>query len=768
MLSKNLIAVYILGLVLLGSCGKDESDIVDSGKIKTGPRIEIFRQIVPAAGAFLQVSTANAQVDSMSLQIRPGTYSEDKEFVISYYEIQSHAFGAQFNPVSPLIEVENGGAFGNKVMYMSFKTAAAVHQKLAPFYYDRASGRLESIPIISSVGGRITIAVRHFSLIVVGAFEKEVVELGGFYETYFDPELNGWSFANEGTWSSLGNCAGMSMGAAYYYQNRKTSLLLKEHFDNNGYGFKTPQVPVDDADGLRFVSALQDLYNKTWEGGYSDVFAANFSSTDEDNFWSMAYSMYLNHDPQLLYVGNAINSQYAHMVLATAFEFIGDEVHIKIYDPNYPKQLGIMKYNAIENRFLPYVSAENAQAIENNRYYEFRQIVHIPLSSIVSVSQVDALFLKTANHTIASELFPSYEVYANPLDTRFSKVKLKEAFQGDINKLPFDEFYITVETAGASDTLKFSEALHYLNPQTNLWEVQDPSGLLKLLQPKGHWLGVHVTGERFGNSKIWVGFHYYKIEIQKIWLEAKPEEASPNQEVEFTVRSNGMIPDGARLSWDFGNGKKKTVYNDTITSSTYSTAGEYNVAVQVFDVAANKEFGNASIKIQVKEKQYDRLNISFTGNNAGDKPFLFDDGHQEATLSYSNVPAFYALPKLTWSGLSFNAEFDYGDTTTFYKQTMEGILSADLSTIKELKASYYTESDQSIYESSVIFKNLPIKERDSEQMLIDIRGIATNDYFVNASAMLKIKMPNGSIVTKYSLNNVDRSKARIYVYFSND
>ncbi|MBK8956097.1 MAG: PKD domain-containing protein [Saprospiraceae bacterium] len=560
----------------------------------------------------------------------------------------------------------------------------------------------------------------------------------------------------------------MSIGASYYYQDRKTSLLLKEHFDNHGYWFQTPMLSDDDADGLRFASALQSLFDETWNGAFSEVFLANFTSSDEDNFWSMAYSLFFNRDPQLMFVGNAVNSNYSHMVVATSFEFVGDEVHIQIYDPNYPDNLGLMKYNLIENKFLPYVSAENAQAIEENRYYEFRKIFHIPLSTVVSKKQVDALFLKTGDHSIAKELFPSYEVYANPIDVRFQKIKLQEAFNGEINNLPFDEFFITVEADETADTIRFSEILHYLNPQTKEWDVQDPAESLKLLQPTDNLIGVNIMGERFNNSDMWIGFHYYKIEVQKIWLEADQTEFSVGEEVQFYVRSNGTIPDGARLLWDFGNGNKKTVYNDTLMSYKYSMPGDYTVNVEVYDVVNSRDFGKANIKVQVKEDNYERLDILFVGNKAGDKPFYFDDGHYEGTLSYSNVPAFYALPILNWNGLKFIAEFDYGDATIFYKQKLEGQISADLKQLIALKGYYYWENDQAIYESNVEFKNLPISERNSEQMNIDVSGISAQQHFVNTSAILKTKLPNGNVVPKYSLVNIDWAKARIYAQFTKD
>lgn len=759
--------VYTL-LIGLCACGKDDNSSSDSGKIELGTRVEVFRKTIATQGGILTVPSKGSPIDELAIDVKGNTYPESKEFVVAYYPINSHAFGTDFKPVTPVIEVNNGGDYAGKVMYLSMNISKGDHEKLAPFYYDRATGKLESIPIIGYKDGKLTIALRHFSLIVVGSFEKELFALGGFYETYFDPSVNGWSFTNSGSWSSIGNCAGMCIGAAFYYQNRSGTILLKDHFDNHGYWFQTPSLETDDADGIRFASALQYLYDKTWNGAYSELFEENFNSSDEDNFWSMVYSMFMNKEPQLICVGKAVNTEFGHMVLATSYEFIGDEVHFRIYDPNYPNQLNVMKYNLQSNTFLPYISAENTQAILENRYYEFRQIVHIPLSTVVSKREVDALFLKTADHTIASDIFPYYEVYAVPTAEGYDEVKLQDATKGIINYLPFNEFTLALKVNLPYVVDSFGIASHFQNPETKEWEIQDPVSLINLTKPGNQLLGVHVNANRFNNPKIWTGFQYYKIEYQNIWIEADPEEAQINENIKFQLRSNGKIPDGARIVWDFGNGQKKAIYNDTLTNFSYSAAGSYTVKADVFDVITNKEFGKSSIQIEVSEQKYERLDAIIQGKNVGDKPFHYDDGHVESTISYSNIPAFFELPKLIWTDHSFQAEFDYGDTTVFYKQLLTGVLSSDLKTILSLHLNYYYETDELIYESDVVMENLSVKEFNKDQLYVDIQGVATKSHIIQLRSVYKNKLPNGTIVIKSSLSNVDYDKTRIYVQFTND
>lgn len=765
---KYLVSFILFPIIIITSCSKDDGISLDSGKIKTGPRKEVHRQLIPVSGGTIDIPNTGTPVDEMTITIPENSYTNDKEFIIAYYEILDHAYGSKFKPVTPLIEVNNGGDFADRVMYLGVQTSASPEQKLAPFYYDRVTGKLESIPILASFDGVIAIAVRHFSLIVVGSFEKEVIELGGSYSTYFDPKINGWSFANEGNWVEFGTCAGMSIGAAYYYQNRKSSLRLAEHFDNPAYGFRTPDRPYDDVEGIRFATLLQQLFDKSWQGAYGDIFESNFAGSDEDNFWSMIYGIYFNQDPQLVCVAPKDNTLTGHMVVATAYEFNATEVNISIYDPNYPQYLGNLKYDHVSKQFKPYTSAENSIALQNGFTYNFEIIKHIPLSTVVSTKEVDRLFAKTGNFTIGKDVFPNYNIYAEPIDNRYQAIKLTEALDGSKNGLPFDEFKLKFEGLGPYQSINYEKSVYYLHPLTKEWIYFENFESIKLGLTGEHLLGVHVYSAKGANPRSWIGFHYFKIEVQPIWLTASTLDAGINQMIQFEVRSNNTIPNGARFEWDFGNGVKRTIQNDTTLNYAYPTTGKYNVTVRVFDTKENKEFGKAGITINVSEKKFDRVDVIFSGLNTGDKPFVFDDGHREGNMSFSNIPAFFPHPKLTWTGNQFMAEFDYGDTTVFEKQKIWGVLSDDLNTLKEVHGYYYVEDDSHIYENTLSFKDLPVLQRDPERLISDVKGTQTEPKLISANTVYKEKQANGTLIVKYSLSSIEFSKARIYIHFTND
>ncbi len=140
--------------------------------------------------------------------------------------------------------------------------AASAGAGLMAFYYDAAKGTLEGIPTLRRGAGFLEVAVRHFSLIVVSDFQKELLEGGGGFDTFFEPEENGWSFVNYGSAVTDGNCAGMCIGAAYFYRNFSSTLRVSSHFDNSALWFPTPEIWQDDATALKFVSdqrAAEDI-----------------------------------------------------------------------------------------------------------------------------------------------------------------------------------------------------------------------------------------------------------------------------------------------------------------------------------------------------------------------------------------------------------------------------------------------------------------------------------------------------------------------------
>ncbi|MFA6235644.1 MAG: hypothetical protein WC824_15855, partial [Bacteroidota bacterium] len=259
LLRSSLFLLIIATLVfLIPACSGDDpsSPGGDSGKVKTGEMKQVFEQSV-SSGTTVTVNAAGTAVDGLVLDVPEGAYSSSRSVTISYADITGHDFGTNFNPVTPLIRIENGGDFAEKPMRLRIPLPDMAGRFPVAFYYDRAAGTLEAIAPVGRSDTWLDVAVRHFSEIVVSATQIQLLRDGGGFHTFFDPQVNGWSFVNYGAYPEPeGMCAGMSIGAARFYKNFSASLLLNSHFDNEQYWFQTPKVWEDDATGIKFCGEL--------------------------------------------------------------------------------------------------------------------------------------------------------------------------------------------------------------------------------------------------------------------------------------------------------------------------------------------------------------------------------------------------------------------------------------------------------------------------------------------------------------------------------
>lgn len=410
----------IILILLLVGCNKDDNNpISESGKIKTDHSVFVTKKSIPASGGQLNVIGTQTPLEGLSIMIPRDAYSDSKEFTISYANITSHELGSYFNPVSPLIEIDNGGFYADKFMQLKIPVSPHPGYYRLALYYDKKTGELEGIPIIKSEDSSITIGLRHFSFIVVTEIQKNILIQGTGFHTFFEPATNGWSFPNYGTYAEPGGiCAGMSIGAAYYFKNFNASINLGTFFDNDKLWFTTPAFWEDDAKGLSFATAIHKTYSSNSQ---NNVFDPILVASEDDRFWSIIYNMLINNQPQLIYV-HATDSAVAHMIIGFAYEVNANEAKIKVYDPNYPRLENEIKFNLVSKTFVPYTSASNAKALEDGDVYNFNEIALFPLSSAISNEQMDLLWNKVQNNSIGKNLFPYYKIYAVPKDHMIKKL----------------------------------------------------------------------------------------------------------------------------------------------------------------------------------------------------------------------------------------------------------------------------------------------------------------------------------------------------------
>jgi hypothetical protein len=191
----------------------------------------------------------------MVIEVPAGAYPGGKTFTISYKLITGDP-GANINPLTPLITVENGGAFADDVMTVTIPVAIPAGYFAMGFFVDE-NGKLEGMPLVAETPTSITVATAHFSSFFIAMLADTL--LTGTIDTGFRPMTDDWQFANDGSYIEPGgHCTGQALTAMWYYieRSQQGTSTLWNRFDNNGDAPATPDLWQDDSLGYRLASSL--------------------------------------------------------------------------------------------------------------------------------------------------------------------------------------------------------------------------------------------------------------------------------------------------------------------------------------------------------------------------------------------------------------------------------------------------------------------------------------------------------------------------------
>jgi hypothetical protein len=725
-LHASLVAIALV----LGACSGDDpaSPNGDSGKIRTGEMKQVFEESV-APGGTVTVSAAGTAVDGLSLEVPTGAYTTATQVKISFADITGHDFGASFDPVTPLIHIENGGAFAAKPMRLRIPLPDLGGRFPVAFYYDRAAGTLEAIAPVGRSATWLDVAVRHFSEIVVSATQVQLLRDGGGFHTFFDPKVNGWPFVNYGCYpEDKGMCAGMSIGAAHFYRNFSASLLLSAHFDNDRYWFQTPKVWSDDATGIKFCGELQKAFvtsNAFWTSGGGTPFDGFTGMSETDQFWSLCYAMLVINQPQFLYLavrGNA--AAPAHAIIAYAYEIAGSEGRLKVYDPNYPGSEGTIIFDFATGKFHPYTSAANTRAMEEGSLFAFDQIVFIPLSTICDVKEIDRIWQKVGAKSIGEGQYPTYELWAVPVDNEeLPRVKLLDAATGRTTFLPYKDF--TVEIVPSDKSIPFSLTGWVDLPDIGEIEKREPAGILTIERPsKDNLIGIQVNAKPAGEKDFsWAGFHWFKIRLQSLWIEPADTAVGVNQELKLVARHNRTAPAGARFEWDFGDDKTETRTGDSTVTHAFEEAGEYEVMVTMYAPGNSEPAGSAHAVVHVSE--FRTMAVTLSGmDTTPPSTIKTKDGSDIPSMSWSNKIG--AAPVITWNKKEFSVEYSYTMSRIDWHTRISGHLTEDGKSIAVLTAITTGYGYDGAYQHSaaIALTNFPIESAPGAPMGLTLTGPA--------------------------------------------
>ncbi|PLX32946.1 MAG: hypothetical protein C0600_01320 [Ignavibacteria bacterium] len=685
------ILILVAALLFPIACSEDDGGTGpggDSGKIVTGESAQVLQGNLGSEGGTVAVTQSDAALNGLELTVPSGAYSSGIQISVHEAQIESHDFGADFDPVSPLIRVDNGGEFAGIPMTLHIPLPDLQGRFPVAFYYDRPAGTLEAITPVGRGEDYLDVAVRHFSEIVVSATQIELLKQGGGFHTLFDPAVNGWSFVNYGTSPEFdGVCGGMSIGAARFHRDFSTSLAIKTHFDNDEYWFRTPKVWQDDANALRYVTELQHEFvtsSNIWTLDGKSPLDPIWTRSEEDHFWSICYALLVLNQPQFLFLGVKNSDEDGHAIIAYAYEISGNTGTLKVYDPNYPGKEGEITFDLTAKAFRPYTSAVNATALADGDTYAYNEIIFIPLSTLCDAGKLDAIWQKVSDGSIGDNIFPRYEAYAVPVDNEdLPRVKLLDATSGKTTFLPYNKFRVELDMA---DPTLVTKTIGWVDlPDIKEIEKRDPSGEITLENPgEENLVGIEVDVlPQSGRSHSWAGFQWYKIRMQSLWLEPADTNIAIGQEAELTARNNGTAPPNARFEWDFGDGNTQTVHGDSTVSHPYLEVGSYTVTVSMYDGQSTEALGSAEATVNVTEF----LTIAITLQGMSTTPpstIKATDGADIPSITISNKVG--SKEPLVWNENRFSVDYSYTLYDIDFNTRISGRLAADGKSIETLTA----------------------------------------------------------------------------------
>jgi hypothetical protein len=393
-----------------------------SDMIALGRREKVSPQKIISAEGTLTVNDPGNPIDGLSISVPEGAYENETPFTISTRPIEEHKFGPDFNPVTPLIHVDNGGAFAADAITVGIPIQISPNEFAMAFYYDDRSGELEGIPLLELTTDKVTLLTSHFSDFVITKIPFSEL-LNTNVDTGFAPGLDDWQFVNEGsTIAPGGHCSGQSLTMMWYYYEKYLGAgerRLYGRYDNNNYGYGTIDFQQDDSWGYRWASVAQV---DQWDKGKA-VFRFMGIASPSLTWYSFAYAMKLTGEPQYVAIGRYVQEQDAqgqnkdvrkgHALVAYKIE--GNRLWVA--DPNYPGQSD--RYIAFENGALqPYASGDNARDIAANGVRVYPEIAYVGKTSMVDWNKIGAEYEKLLEGKAGEGFFPaeiiSYLAEFNP------------------------------------------------------------------------------------------------------------------------------------------------------------------------------------------------------------------------------------------------------------------------------------------------------------------------------------------------------------------
>ncbi len=690
-----------------------------TGTISTGKTVAAGTVTVAPSGGSLTVSEPDTPITGLTLTVPADAYSTTKQFKISYAPIESQSFGADLNPATPLISIDNGGAFAGAMMEVTIPVAIPADSFAMGFIYDKATRKLEGMPLLAESATSITVGTCHFTDFLVSLIPQ--AKLKRDIDSGFRPGIDDWQFTNYGSYISAGgNCAAQSLTALWYYctQPDGRDLTLYGRYDNNGLSPKTPALEYDDSLGIRFVSTVmkdidQSAFNYQIQKAVRGV-------NDALHWNAFAYAIQLTGEPQ--YVGISASAGGGHAMIVYRIK----DGQLYIADPNYPGNTE-RRIAYANGKFTPYESAATKKEIEEGKSISFESIGYMAKSALTDWGKIAQRWQQMKAGTVGADLFPAYKlVYLN-------------------DKGQYEELKDGTTVAGN----KVNLAADYNGTRTGVFVFRDgvalqwdANGAFEL-KSGNNLLGIYVT-KQLNNEYEYVDFKYVNVVYGGLTLKPATQEGFPNQNLSFSFELSQPAPSGSKFEWYVDGVLKKTGYDFGLTVF-FTDEGTHTIVVKVVDSTGKTVLqaqGTAVIKPRLSTttaapsqlallQQSKAFAGTFQGQASTRKWVSSGEttevGYFQCTWPWDSSTGTL---NITWSGASFSGTKtkNYGSGTTV--EEVSGSVSVDGKTLLSLSYSFKQSSSNTasngvwVIETtrSFSFQNVPIGGLDSARYGPELQG----------------------------------------------
>ncbi len=762
--SLYLVRIFTLISVLfiLNSCDSFFNNEKPSNNLITEEEVEVASETVSSSGGTVIVDDPSSEIDGMEIMVPEGSYSNSRTFRITTAAISSHNLGEYFNPITPLIQIENGSGYADSIMEVTIPISIEDGEIPLGFYYDEITGKLEAIPVKSYTNNSITLLTRHFmpaselsgddeglkginidatTNMIISSLQESIILKQTVINSGFKPGVDDWEFINYGSYiAPPGHCAGQSMTSLWYYYEKKLkgekSLFHKYDLINNN--IKPSFMSVDNSLGYRFASVIQNDFNFN---GWLESLSLQ-SSKPAFVFTYFAAAILVTGEPQFILINNS-QGRGGHAMIVYKVNL--QEGKLYIADPNYPNNRApgngtesIRVVELVNGRLKSYETGLSA----GTESIPMDQIGFAGKTAYIEWSQINKRFKQLADSTIgniAPNTFPQYTISVDD----YIDFKLIDGFTTDKDSLCFYAECPSAEIFSLVDGKKKIplDAFDTDGNQIEKWNgltYNAKVGLKPGLNKIGLYIYAKRTGVNYSNGQpkyLFIDFKWFDVYYSKLKIDPDPIVGEPGKDIEIIAMSQGTAPKDSKYVWNFGDGTKEvTEKNDSIVNHTFSKEGDFKVTVDLYDNTTNKLVGHAETEASIAKgilselQKCDGFDINFSPE------LIYNCNYSLMYRPIGNniTPDGVSITPIVWSGTSFSANYNYSGTdgtgkSYSRKGSVSGKFSADGLTLISLNASEkLTFTNGGTVDQRLEAKNLPLDKNLYEKDYLTFASYGTD------------------------------------------